>query len=171
MIIWDIGTTEPFLLIYRWSSYLISIPKLSSIIQGIGGHTYNVNVCRWVQAYIRGKSHAVIGDQSSGFKSRPGNYSFTPVVLRSSLQVIGYCKFREGKATGRNASESVLASLTYWGCWLSGLKGKTGITGLTMSGSGKSSGVIRVACSGRLIVQDGISNAVVFAAPTDLYKP
>ena len=51
------------------------------------------------------------------------------------------------------------------------MKGKTGITGLTMSGSGKSSGVIRVACSGRLIVQDGISNAVVFAAPTDLYKP
>jgi len=49
---------------------------------------------------------------SSGFKSRPGNYSFTPVVLRSSIQVIECCKFREGKATGRNASESVLALLT-----------------------------------------------------------
>jgi len=30
------------------------------------------------------RSHAVIGDQSSGLRSRPGNYSFTPVVLRSS---------------------------------------------------------------------------------------
>jgi len=36
-----------------------------------------------------------------------------------------------------------------------------------MSGSGKSSGVIGVACSGRWVVQDGISNTVVFAAPTD----
>ena len=51
------------------------------------------------------------------------------------------------------------------------MKGKTDITGLTMSGSGKFSGVIRVACSGRLIVQGGISNTVVFAAPTDSYKP
>ncbi len=61
---------------------------------------------------IGGKSHAVIGDQSSGLKSRAGNYSFTPVVLRSSTRVIACCKFREGEATGRNASESVLASLT-----------------------------------------------------------
>jgi hypothetical protein len=57
-------------------------------------------------------SHAVIGNQSSGLKSRPGNCSFIPVVLRSSIRVIGCCKFREGEATGRNASESVLASLT-----------------------------------------------------------
>jgi len=48
--------------------------------------------------------------------------------------------------------------------------GKTDITCLTMSGSGKSSGVIGIACSGRLIVQDGRSTTVVFAAPTDLYK-
>jgi len=58
------------------------------------------------------KSHAVICDQSSGFKSRPGNYSFTLIVLRSSIQVIVCCKFREGEAAGRNESESVLASLT-----------------------------------------------------------
>ncbi len=32
----------------------------------------------------RVESHAVIGNQSSGLKSRPGNCSFTPVVLRSS---------------------------------------------------------------------------------------
>jgi len=31
------------------------------------------------------KSHAVIGNQSSGFKSRAGNCSFTPLVLRSSV--------------------------------------------------------------------------------------
>jgi hypothetical protein len=62
------------------------------------------------------RSHAVIGNQSSGLKSRPGNCSFTPVVLRSSTQVIVHCKFCEGKATGRNESESVLASLTNRGC-------------------------------------------------------
>jgi hypothetical protein len=45
--------------------------------------------------------------------------------------------------------------------------GKTDITCLTMSGSGKFSGVIGIACSGRLIVQDGRSTTVVFAAPTD----
>ena len=32
----------------------------------------------------RVRSHAVIGNQSSGLKSRPGNCSFTLVVLRSS---------------------------------------------------------------------------------------
>ncbi len=39
-----------------------------------------------------------------------------------------------------------------------------------MSGTGKFFGVVRVACSGRMIVQDGRSNVEVFAAPTDLYK-
>ena len=41
---------------------------------------------------------------------------------------------------------------------------------LTMSGTGKFFGVIRVACSGRLIVQGGRSNIVVFTAQTDSYK-
>ena len=39
-----------------------------------------------------------------------------------------------------------------------------------MSRTGKFFGVIRVACSGRLIVQGGRSNRVVFAALTDSYK-
>ena len=30
-------------------------------------------------------SHAVTGNQSSGFKSRAGNCSFTPLVLRSIM--------------------------------------------------------------------------------------
>ena len=51
------------------------------------------------------------------------------------------------------------------------MKGKTAITCLiTMSGIGEFFGVIRVACSGRLIVQDGRSNMVVLAALTDSYK-
>ena len=39
-----------------------------------------------------------------------------------------------------------------------------------MSKTGEFFGVIGVACSGRLIVQDGRSNTVVFAALTDSYK-
>ena len=39
-----------------------------------------------------------------------------------------------------------------------------------MSGTGRFFGVIRVACSGRLIVQGGRSNTVVYAALTDSYK-
>ena len=118
----------------------------------------------------RVRSHAVIGSVSSGLKSRPGNCSFTPVVQQSSRQVIACCKFCDGKTAGRNTSESVLASLTYWGCWPSDLKGKTDTARLTMSVSGRSSGVIRVACSGRHVVQDGRSNTVVIAAPTGFYK-
>jgi len=48
------------------------------------------------------RSHPVTGNQSSGLKSHLGDYSFAPVVLRSSAWAIRYCKFREGKVTGRN---------------------------------------------------------------------
>ena len=95
---------------------------------------HSVNSSSKINGKIKGvRSHAVTGNLSSGLKSRPGNYSFTLVALWSSIWVIGCCKFREDKAAGRNASESLLASLTNWGCWLSGLKGKTDTTCLTIN--------------------------------------
>ena len=156
--------------LYPYIRHRLNITWYSAISMGIGLRS---ETARYFLRYfshpqitfspnrIGVKSHAVIGNQSSGLKSRPGNCSFTPVVLRSSAWVIVCCKFREGKTTGRNVSESVLASLTNWGCWPSYLKGKTDTAWLTMSVSGRSSGVIRVACSGRHVVQDGRSNRVV----------
>ena len=40
------------------------------------------------------KSHAVTGDQSSGLKSRSGNYSHTPIVQRSSAYYRGITSSR-----------------------------------------------------------------------------
>ena len=48
---------------------------------------------------------AVTTVSSSGLKSRPGSYPFTPVVQGSGARVIGGRKFPIGKAAGRNASE------------------------------------------------------------------
>ena len=40
------------------------------------------------------KSHAFTGDQSSGLKSRSGNYSFTPIVQQSSAYYRGITSSR-----------------------------------------------------------------------------
>ena len=53
---------------------------------GSGSRLYNFSAygMNYGGNSLRVKSHAVIGNQSNGLKSRLGNYSFIPVVLRSS---------------------------------------------------------------------------------------
>jgi len=68
-----------------------------------------------------GQVERVIGNQTSGFKSRPRNCSFTLVALRSSAWAIMCCKFREGKTvvigmpiTRHLSRRSQRARLTRW---------------------------------------------------------
>ena len=51
------------------------------------------------------RPYAVTTAQSSGLKSRPGNYPCAPVVKGSGVLATGGRKFPIGKAAGRSASE------------------------------------------------------------------